>query len=243
VTKRCLLLLGLLPVAAACQGSSGLAGLDGVLAGLGGPGGSLDSATVAAGLREALAVGTANAVETTSRTDGFWRNPAIRIPLPEALAPMASTLRGLGLSRQVDELELTMNRAAEQAAGEAAPVFLDALQGMTISDALGILNGGDTAATEYFRSRTSDELRTRFAPIVGDQMSRLGLVQLYDGLAARYAALPLTTTPPVDLRDYVTDRALGGLFTVLGQEETRIREDPAARTTELLQRVFGPGRQ
>jgi hypothetical protein len=175
-----------------------------------------------------------------SRRDGYFGNARIRIPLPQELDSAASTLRQVGLGSHVDELELAMNRAAEAAAGEAVDVFWNAIKSMTIADARGILNGPDTAATAYFRRTTEARLEARFAPIVDEKMTALGTVRVYDQLVAAYDALPLTTKPAFDPRAYVTSRALDGLFTVLGDEEKRIRDDPAARTTALLRRVFGP---
>jgi hypothetical protein len=206
-----------------------------------GPGqGALDEATVVAGLKEALKVGSTRATDRTSRAGGFLENDLIRIPLPDQLDPVASTLRQVGLGSYVDELETAMNRAAEKAAGEAAQVFWNAVTTMTIADAFTILEGHETAATEYFRSRTEGDLRRRFQPIVSASTEEVGLGRLYGDLARRYEAIPLTGKPElVDLDTYVTDRALDGLFTVLAQEEQTIREDPVARTTELLRRVFG----
>lgn len=202
-------------------------------------GGLLDDATIISGLREALQVGTQRASASVSRPDGFFANARIRIPLPPELESPARTLRSVGLGDQVDEFELAMNRAAEAAAGEAVDIFWNAIRGMTIADARGILDGPDTAATAFFRGATEAQLEARFAPIVDEKMTALGTVRVYDRLIAAYAAIPLTTKPVFDPRAYVTDRALDGLFTVLGDEEKRIRHDPAARTTELLQRVFG----
>jgi hypothetical protein len=226
---------------------SGCAGLDpgildAVLQGAQGGGGVLDERTVAAGLREALRVGTERSVASTSRSGGYLQNPLIRIEPPEQLAPMLRGLRAVGFARQVDELEVAMNRAAERAAGEALDVFVGAIGRMTISDALGILRGGDTAATDYFQDRTSDALVARFTPIVDQKMQEVGLYRIYQDLGRAYAALPLATKPSLDLRAHVTDRAVAGLFTVLAQEETRIRQDPAARSTELLRKVFAGGR-
>lgn len=199
----------------------------------------LDQPTIVAGLREALRVGTERTVEKTSRVNGFFENSRIRIPLPQELDKAAKTLRSVGLGGYVDEFELTMNRAAEAAAGEAVDVFWNAIRTMTWSDARGILEGNDTAATTFFRNRTEDELRTRFRPIVVSKMNEIGSMRIYDRLVQAYTALPLTTKPAFDPADYVTSRALTGLFTILGDEEKRIREDPLARTTELLRRVFG----
>jgi len=202
--------------------------------------GALDEPTVIAGIKEALRVGTQNTVLTTSRLDGYLGNQLIRIAIPEQLESMVSTLRQVGLGSQVDELEVGMNRAAELAAAEAREVFWDAITGMTVSDAFGILNGDDTAATDYFRVRTQTALYSRFHPIVQEKMDEVGLSRIYGRIADTYNSLPMTGTPQlVDLDQYVTERALAGLFTVLAQEERKIRQDPLARTTDLLRRVFG----
>jgi hypothetical protein len=233
--------LGLITAAFVLLAMPGCAGLSSGAIGdiLGTGSGPLDEATIVAGLREALHVGAERTVDKTSRPNGFFENPRIHIPLPQELDTAASTLRSVGLGHHVDQFELTMNRAAEAAAGEAVDVFWSAIQTMTWSDARGILQGNDTAATAFFRSRTEAELRTRFHPIVVAKMNELGSVRIYERLVEAYTALSLTTKPVFDPTDYVTTRALGGLFTILGEEEKRIREDPAARTTELLRRVFG----
>jgi hypothetical protein len=159
--------------------------------------------------------------------------------MPAELTTVAATLRGIGLGGKVDEFELSMNRAAEQATGEAVGVFWSAIRSMSIADARSILDGPDNAATSYFRGRTGAELESRFRPIVDAKMQELGYLQAYDSLVDAYAALPLTTKPAFDPQGYVTGRALDGLFTILADEEQRIRDDPAARTTELLRQVFG----
>lgn len=205
-----------------------------------GAGGTLDEPTVIAGIKEALRIGTKNTVLSTSQLDGYFGNELIRIVIPDQLESMASALRQVGLGGQVDELEVGMNRAAERAAAEARDVFWSAITGMTVADAFGILNGHDTAATDYFRARTHATLRTRFHPIVQQKIEEIGLSRVYSEIADTYNSLPLTGTPRlVDLDEYVTDKALAGLFTVLAQEEQKIRRDPLARTTELLRRVFG----
>lgn len=198
----------------------------------------LDETTVSQGLRQALDVGVRRAIDRVSAVDGFLGNEWIRIALPEELDEMADLLRQVGFARQVDRLEVAMNRAAEQASGEARQVFVDAITGMTIADAFGILRGGDTAATDYLRDRTSDTLRQRFRPIIENKMQRVGLYRNYNQLADTYNALPFSRRPAVRLDAYLTDEALDGLFHELGKEERRIREDPIARTTELLRRVF-----
>lgn len=206
----------------------------------GGSGGQLDESTVVAGLKEALKVGSENAVTSTSAVDGFLGNAMIRIAMPQQLDSAASTMRSLGLGSYVDELEVALNRAAEQASGEARSLFWDAVTSMSIGDAFAILNGHETAATEYFRDHTEEQLRIRFQPIVAAQTESVGLGRLYGDLTSTYESLPLTGKPQlVDLDAYVTDEALSGLFAVLAQEEAAIRMDPAARTTDLLRRVFG----
>jgi hypothetical protein len=198
----------------------------------------LDEATVAAGLKEALSVGSERAVAATSKTDGFLGNSLIRIDMPEELSTMAKTLRSIGFGSQVDAMEVAMNRAAERASEEAKPVLIDAVSQMTLTDAMGILKGGDTAATDYFRDKTSASLHSRFRPIIKEKMNQVGLYQQYNYLANTYNSLPLAQKPTFDLDGYITDQGLDGLFTTLAQEEQSIRADPAARTTELLRKVF-----
>lgn len=199
----------------------------------------LDSETVAAGLKEALRIGTERSTNQTSAFDGFYGNALIRIALPEQYDGAASTLRGFGLGSQVDDFEMSMNRAAEKASGEAVSVFWNAISNMTISDAFGILNGADDAATVYFRRQTGDELAARFQPIVINSMEAVGVYRVYDDLVAKYNLLPIPKPEAVDLDDYITTRTVDGIFAVLEGEEKKIRDDPAARTTELLRKVFG----
>lgn len=201
--------------------------------------GPLDEATVAAGLREALKVGTERATESTSRVDGFYGNTLIRIAIPEQYQGVASTLRQIGFGARVDEFEVAMNRAAEKASAEAVSVFWSAITSMTIADAFAILNGGETAATDYFRRRTASELHQRFHPIVVDKMELVGVYNLYNDLTERYNQLPVEKPAAIDLDEYITGRAVDGIFTMLAGEERKIRENPAARTTALLRRVFG----
>jgi hypothetical protein len=198
----------------------------------------LDEATVAAGLREALEVGTDRTVAGTSTVDGFLGNALIRIALPEEFDEMASLLRGIGFDDEVDDMEIAMNRAAERASGEARDVFWDSIRSMSIADAFGILRGPDDAATNYFRQHTESELRARFSPIVQNKMTEVGLYRIYEELSGYYERLPFVEKPAIDLEQYITDSALEGLFTVLAQEEASIRKDPLARSTDLLRRVF-----
>lgn len=225
-------------LALACAGCEGMSkGMSGMLAG-DGAGAALDDSTIADGLRQALEVGTERAVAKTSAADGFLANKLIRIAMPEELGKMTSALRKVGMGSQVDELEKSMNRAAEQASAEATAIFWDAVKGMTIDDARKVLEGGKHSATNLLRERTSGQLSTRFRPIVTQKMDEVGLSRLYGDLTASYNALPLGQKPAMDLPEYVTGKALDGVFTMLAKEEERIRADPVARTTELLQRVF-----
>lgn len=200
--------------------------------------GALDEQTVAAGLREALKVGTDRASTTLSQQGGFSDNSLLRLALPSELDSLARTLRTVGLGGQIDSLELAMNRAAERAAGEALPVFVTAIQRMTLQDAFDILYGAPDAATRYFEARTTDELTVRFAPVVGTAMKEVGVYAIYQGLADQYAKIPFVKPPVPNLEQFVTDRALSGLFSTLAEEEAKIRDEPTARSTALLQRVF-----
>jgi len=211
-------------------------GLDDWLAAAGALGGG---DRVVEGLKQALSIGTENAVTQTSRSGGYLDDPAIRIALPEQLDTLARALRLVGYGAQVDELTVGMNRAAEQAARQAGDVFLLGIRQMTFSDARAILDGGDTAATAYFERTTRATLFQRFEPVITEKLGEVGVVREYDALVARYDALPLANKPNLDLQDYVTNRALDGLFLVLGDEERKIRSDPAARVTPLLKQVFG----
>lgn len=198
----------------------------------------LSEADIASGLREALATGTGRAVGRIGVPDGFWANPQLNIPLPENLKKVEKALRALGQGRTVDEFHLSLNRAAEAAVPEALPIFTQAIRGMTLADARQILDGPPNAATEYFRGRTLPALTTRFKPVVMNATNTVGATRKYKELASkvgRYAA----GFEVQDLDAYVTERALAGLFRTLGDEEMKIRRDPAARTSEVLRRVFG----
>ena len=219
-----------------------LAGAGGVVSSMLGTGGqpALSLDTIAAGLKEALSVGTQNAVAQASQAGGYAADAKLHIPLPAELENAAKTARKFGLGFYVDDLETKMNLAAEQAAGQAAPVFLDAVKQMTFEDVKKIWVGGDTAATEYFRGKTSAQLATRCRPIVAKYTATAGAAKAYNLFLSKYNAIPLVTKPPVpELESYVTDKAVGGLFEMLGREEAKIRTNPAARTTSLLRQVFG----
>ena len=208
-----------------------------VLEGLGGNQ-ELSSETVVAGLKQALEVGTKNSVNSTNKPGGFSNNPLIKIAVPEELDNAASALRKVGLGSYVNNFEGQMNRAAEKASGEAKDVFISAISSMSISDAWGILRGGDNAATDYFRDKTQSNLERRFQPIITSSMEKVGFYNDYKQLLGAYQKLPFTEKPNMNIEDYVMDETLDGLFTLVAQEEKKIRDNPVARTTELLQKVF-----
>jgi len=193
---------------------------------------------IIAGLKQALQVSTTKAVAVTGKPDGFLKNEAIKILLPPKLESIGKGMRMLGMGAKVDELEVGMNRAAEQAAPEAKQIFLAALKKMSFDDARHILTGGDTAATEYFKRTSSADLTTAFSPIVHRSMQRVGVVQQYDQVL-KSAPGGSALAGQFDINKYVVGKALDGLFHMLGEEEKSIRKNPAAQTTALLKEVFG----
>jgi Protein of unknown function (DUF4197) len=194
---------------------------------------------VIAGLKEALTVSTRKSVASTGRVDGFLKNAAIKILLPEKLRGVGRGLRTVGMGQQVDALEIGMNRAAEQAAPEARQIFINAITKMTFSDARQILSGGDTAATQYFKSKSTDELTTAFAPIVHRSMENVGVIRQYNQLMANPLAAHVAGGQDFSIDKYVVGKTMDGLFYVMGEEEKKIRKDPAAQTTALLREIFG----
>jgi hypothetical protein len=200
---------------------------------------SITEADIIQGLREALTVGSAKAIEKVSEINGYYKNPKIRIPLPERVQKVEKLLRTAGYGAQVDSFELSMNRAAEEAAPEAKSLFWDAIKGMTFSDAKRILKGRDNEATLYFKDKTFTRLRDIFKPIVNKTMSQVGVTRTFQDLNSKLSKIPFAERVSFDLDQYVTGRALDGLFLMLAEEEAKIRRDPAARVTDLLKRVFG----
>jgi len=198
-----------------------------------------DSGQTASGLKQALEIGTKNTVSLTGAKDGFFRDEAIKILLPEKLRPVEKALRFAGQGQIVDDFVLSMNRAAEKAAPAAGSIFNDAIQRISFADARSILTGGDTAATMYFKDKTSDQLRTAFTPPVKSAMEQAGVTQRYKAMTSGLQTLPFGRSVNFDLDDYVVNKTLDGLFTVLGQEEKKIRTNPAAQVTPLLRQVFG----
>jgi hypothetical protein len=200
--------------------------------------GALTHDEIVAGLKEALVVGTENAVALVSKTDGYYQNPDIKIPLPESVQKVEKLLRATGYGEKVDNFELSMNRAAERAAPEAKSIFGDAIKQMTFDDAKKILDGRDNEATLYFEDKTSDRLQEIFKPIVKEAMGEVGVTRSFQDLNAQAKKLPFGKSLSFDLDQYVTDGALKGLFKMLAEQERQIRTDPAARVTDLLQKVF-----
>lgn len=199
----------------------------------------LSQSQIIDGLKEALLVGTGNAVETVSKVGGYLENPAITIPLPDAVRKVEPLVRAAGYGEQVDAFVMSMNRAAEQAAPEAKSIFWDAIKQMTFTDAQKILEGRENEATLYFKEKTYGHLSEVFEPIVHDTMSQVGVTRKYQELEEKVKTVPFASTYALDLDEYVNSRALDGLFLVLGEEERKIRQDPAARVTDLLKEVFG----
>jgi hypothetical protein len=214
--------------------------LDKLLKGLGiGQPAELSDVKIGSGLKEALKIGTENAVKLTGQADGYFLNQAIKILMPEKLQKVEQGLRLIGYGSQVDEFVLSMNRAAERAAPAAKQIFWDAIGEMTIDDARKILSGHETAATDYFKGKTTNKLTTAFRPVVDKAMNEVGVTRRYKELVGRYEAIPFVKKETYDIDGYVVTKALDGLFYVVGEEEKKIRKDPAARVTDLLKEVFG----
>jgi len=237
--------LGLLCVLLAAQpGVSGAGMFDevvGVMAGIKSGGSkSLSDRDISAGLKEALEKGTSRTVLKTGRLDGFWKNRDIHIPLPDSLQRPASLLRKAGFGKYADDLELRINRAAEQAVPLAKPIFLKAIKGMTLRDVREIWQGPDDAATRYFERKTTPDMTKAFMPLVHKELERSGALRSWRNFSTKYSKLPFVGGYLKDDMDaYATRMALQGMFKILAGEESKIRHDPAARTTELLRKVFG----
>jgi hypothetical protein len=202
----------------------------------------LNDGKIAAGLQEALKIGTENAVLQTGSMDGFLKNQAIKILIPRPLQNIEQPLRLVGYGPQIDEFVISMNRAAEKAVPFAKEIFWEAIGQMTFDDASKILNGNDTAATDYFKGKTSTKLHNAFRPTVKTVMADVGVTRQYNDLIGRYKAVPFAQSISFDIDQYVTEKTTDGLFFVVGQEERKIRTNPAARVTDLLRDVFGSKR-
>jgi len=200
---------------------------------------SLTTAEVAEGLKEALINGITNGSNTASQIDGYFKNPKIKIPFPPDVKKVEDKLRQIGLGNEVDKFVMTLNRGAEDAAKEAKPIFISAIKQMTIQDAWSILKGSDNAATEYLRKTTSAQLYEKFNPVISNSLNKVNATKYYGDIVNTYNKIPLVEKVNPDLDDYATNKAMDGLFTLIAEEEKKIRVDPVARTTELLKRVFG----
>jgi Protein of unknown function (DUF4197) len=200
---------------------------------------ALSSGDAAGGLRAALSQGIGIAVTQLGANNGFLNDPKVAIPLPPALEKADRALRAFGMSGEADELRVTMNHAAEQAVSQAKPIFQDALRHMTLADAKGILAGGEDAGTQYFRRATSEQLSAKFKPIVAGATAKLALASRYDQLAGKAAAFGLISQQEANLDDYVTAKALDGLFSRIADEERAIRKDPLGQANALIRKVFG----
>ena len=201
--------------------------------------GGLTNQEIIDGLKQALSIGSNNAGSSASKTDGYFRNTFIKIPFPQEAKKMENQLRSLGMNKAVDDFILTMNRAAEEAAKQAAPIFVDAVKTMTITDGVNILKGNDSAATHYLREKTSNPLHAKFKPIIRAAVQKVNVTKYWNPLITTYNQIPLVDKLNPDLEEYITQRALNGLFILVAQEETKIRKDPSARVTDLLKKVFG----
>ncbi len=201
--------------------------------------GKLSTDDIAAGLKEALNAGVQKGTAQLSAADGFFKNAAVKILMPPEALKAEKTLRDMGFSKQVDDAILSMNRAAEDAAKSAAPVFIDAIKQMSIQDAAGILKGGDSAATMYLKQKTSLPLTNVFSPIVKESLSKVDATKYWNSVFTTYNKVPFVKKVNTDLNAYVTEKALAGIFYQVALEEQKIRKNPAAQTTDLLKKVFG----
>ena len=238
VGRRSLLAGGLFLLLPACK-TTDINNAIGLLGGLGssGPTG-LTTAEIAQGLKQALSVGTARTVQRVGRQDGYFRDAAIHIFLPDELRDVQETLRFFGLSALADDVELKLNRAAEQAADKTKPLFLDAIARMTLQDVIGIWKGPEDAATQYFKRSMTPALRREVAPVVDRALNAVGALRAYETMMGEYRRLPLVPDVRADLRSHAVEKSIAGLFHYVAKEEAEIRRNPAARSTDLLRRVF-----
>ncbi|MBA4057953.1 MAG: DUF4197 domain-containing protein [Marivirga sp.] len=204
-----------------------------------GEGTPLTTAEVAEGLKEALIKGISTGSDLASQLDGYFKNPEIKIPFPPEVKKVEDKLRQIGLGGEVDKFVMTLNRGAEDAAKEAKPIFITAIRSMTIQDAWGILKGQPDAATQYLKRTTSLQLKEKFKPVIQNSLSKVSATRYYGDIVNTYNKIPLTEDVNPNLDDYATDKAIEGLFLMIAKEEKNIRQDPLARTTELLKKVFG----
>lgn len=201
--------------------------------------GQSDQSLMTRAVKESLELGSSRAADLLSQAGGYQNSSRYRIRLPEAVQPVAKRLRQFGLGAQVDRIEALMNQGAERAAVEAKALFITAVRGMTITDAMSIVRGGDTAATSYFRQRTEADLRQRYLPIIQSNLQQIGFYNQYQQLLSAYKRLPLADKPDLDLEQHVLTQSLNALFTQVGEEEKAIRKDPLGRGSSAIAAVFG----
>jgi hypothetical protein len=199
----------------------------------------LTTAEVGDGLKEALINGISKGSDLVSQADGYFKNPEIKIPFPPDVKKVEDKLRQVGLGKEVDQFVMTLNRGAEDAATQAKPIFIDAIKQMSISDAWGILKGQPDAATQYLKKTTTAQLKARFSPVIQNSLNKVNATKYYGDIVNKYNKIPFVEKVNPDLNNYATDLAIQGLFTMIAKEERNIRQNPIARTTDLLKRVFG----
>lgn len=199
----------------------------------------LTETEIISGLKEALKTGTGNAVGILNKTDGYFKDPLVKLPFPPDAIKAANTLRDLGFGKLVDDFEMSINRAAEDAAAEAGPIFVNAVTSMSIADAKNILFGADNAATQYFKGKTTTALTNAFKPKIQTSLDKVLATKYWNDITTKYNRIPLVRPVNTDLPTYATDLALKGMFLKLEGEEKKIRKDPAARVKDILKRVFG----
>jgi hypothetical protein len=203
-------------------------------------GGALSESDISAGLKQALQVGAQNATGKVSAMNGFFGNSLIKVLMPPEAKKVENTLRSIGMGSKVDDAILAMNRAAEDASGKALQIFINAITSMSIQDAVGILRGGNDAATQYLKAKTTASLVSAFKPVIQASLEKVNATRYWSMVFTTYNRLPTTYNKVnPDLPSYVTDRALNGVFVYIAQEEGKIRTNPAAQVTDLLKKVFG----
>ncbi|MEO6285192.1 MAG: DUF4197 domain-containing protein [Dyadobacter sp.] len=209
-----------------------------VLDKVGGSGGGLNEGEIVQGLKEALNVGISNGSAEASKVDGFFKNELIKIAVPPEAQKVAETLRKMGLGAEVDKFTLSLNRAAEDAAKKSKPIFVKAITSMTVPDALGILKGQDDAATQYLKKTTNEDLFKTFFPVVDSTLNLNRATEYYTDIVNTYNQIPLVKKVNPNLKEYATQKTIDGLYVLIAQEEKKIREDPVARVSDLLKKVF-----
>jgi len=237
--KRIIILCACVVAFSACSGSGNiLQTVNDVLADVEGTTGGVTDRDVSNGLKEALVSGLIKGVNVVSKENGYFKNPQIRIPWPDNVKKVETRLRSIGLDNQVDKVVLTLNRAAEEAASKAKPIFLGAIKQLTFADAMNILKGENDAATQFLKRATTSQLTAEFTPVIDNALDSTQGTKYWGEIINTYNKIPLVEKVDPDLTGFVTGKAMDGLFTMVAKEELKIRKDPVARTSELLKKVF-----